>query len=70
MDSMNQFFGGELRRELVELMDRSPMMRRRKESTGSHRLSSDNNIGEDDTHVDLSAVISRTGVKQKSKAQV
>lgn len=70
VDSMNQFFGGELRRELVELMDRSPIIRKRKESTGSHRLSSDNNNGENDTHVDLSEVISQTGVKQKSKGKV
>jgi len=38
---MNQFFGAQLRRELVELIDRSELLRNRAQSNGSHRLSSD-----------------------------
>lgn len=41
---MNQYFGGQLRRELVDLMDRFPLIRKRKDSTGSHRLSADINM--------------------------
>ena len=36
---MIDYFGGQLRQELVDLMDHSQLIRKRKESTGSHRLS-------------------------------
>lgn len=38
---MIDYFGGQLRQELVDLMDHSQLIRKRKESTGSHRLSAD-----------------------------
>lgn len=41
VDSMNKYFGDQLRRELVTLMDSSSFMRMRAQSNGSHRLSSD-----------------------------
>lgn len=51
---MNQYFGGQLRRELVDLMDRFPLIRKRKDSTGSHRLSADVNML---NYVDFSKVV-------------
>jgi hypothetical protein len=46
---MNSFFGGQLRRELIDLMGRSELLRKRVNSTGSYRLSSDSGRpGEDD----------------------
>ena len=53
VDSMNEFFGGQLRRELLELMDRTEVIRTRKDSTGSHRLSADINML--NGHINLSA---------------
>ena len=42
MDSMNKYFGGQLRREFVELVSAdSTLLRNRVQSTGSQRLSSD-----------------------------
>ena len=48
---MNKFFGDLLRQELVQFIDRSELLRRRAESSGSRRLSSasaglanDNNV--------------------------
>jgi len=37
---MNSFFGAQLRRDLVELIDRPQLLRHRAQSTGSQRLSS------------------------------
>lgn len=42
---MNLFFGGELRRELIELTQRPEVFRYRAKSTGSQRLSSDSAEG-------------------------
>lgn len=38
---MNITFGGQLRKELVELIHRPELLRKRAQSTGSQRLSSD-----------------------------
>ena len=38
---MNEFFGGQLRQELVNLMDNPKLLRNHTQSSGSHRLSSD-----------------------------
>ena len=40
MDSMNMFFGGQLREELVELVGHSELLQDHASSSGSHRLSS------------------------------
>lgn len=59
---MIAYFGGQLRRELVELMGRSLVIRRRKDSTGSHRLSADI-IGLDEEHMNFSQTVDlATGV--------
>ena len=49
MDSMNQFFGEELRKALVKLMNESPL-RSRSASTGSQRISFES-IMSSDIHV-------------------
>jgi hypothetical protein len=41
VDSMNKFFGGQLRQELVELIGRSELLQNRAQSAGSHGLSPD-----------------------------
>lgn len=41
VDRMNMFFGGQLRRELIELITNPNLSRKRAQSTGSQRLSSD-----------------------------
>jgi hypothetical protein len=41
VDSMNMHFGNRLRGELIDLMNRTGFLRRRTQSTGSGRLSSD-----------------------------
>ena len=46
VDSMNQFFGEELRKALVKLMNESPL-RRRSASTGSQRISFESIISSD-----------------------
>lgn len=43
MDSMNEFFGNELRKELVKLMNDSPL-RSPSASTGSQRISCDSSM--------------------------
>jgi hypothetical protein len=43
VNSMNEFFGNELRKELVKLMNDSPL-RSRSLSTGSQRISSDSTM--------------------------
>ena len=45
MDSMNDFFGSQLRRELIDLMGRSDLLRSRAHSTGSQRLSYESSGG-------------------------
>jgi hypothetical protein len=47
VDSMNDFFGAQLRKELIELMHRSDseLLRNRAHSTGSQRLSLDSSGG-------------------------
>ena len=49
MDSMNQFFGEELRKALVKLMNESPL-RSHSASTGSQRISFES-ITSSDIHV-------------------
>jgi hypothetical protein len=49
VDSMNQFFGEELRKALVKLMNESPL-RSRSASTGSQRISFES-IMSSDIHV-------------------
>ena len=39
VDLMNDFFGAQLRQELIDLMGRSELLRNRAHSTGSQRLS-------------------------------
>jgi hypothetical protein len=51
---MNQFFGGRLRKELVELMDHKVLMRIRAQSSGSQRLSSDSTRLDNDNDLSLS----------------
>lgn len=41
VDSMNEYFGALLRREIVDLMGNTKLSRERAQSTGSDRLSSD-----------------------------
>jgi hypothetical protein len=41
VDTVNQYFGHQLRRELVEFIDKPELLRNRVPSTGSERLSSD-----------------------------
>ena len=41
---MNKFFGDLLRRELVQFIDRSELLRRRAESSGSRRLSTSSDV--------------------------
>jgi len=41
VDSMNNIFGDRLRRELLNLIESSELLRKRAQSTGSQRLSSD-----------------------------
>ncbi len=48
VDSMNEFFWGQLRQELVNLINSSKLLRNRARSTGSHRLSSDSSRQADD----------------------
>ena len=56
VDSMNEFFGAQLRRELVEVMTRSELMRGRAQSTGSQRLSLDSVDGRvEDNRLPISA---------------
>ena len=41
VDSMNKVFGNMLRKELIDLMGRSEVLRNRTQSSGSERLSMD-----------------------------
>jgi hypothetical protein len=45
---MNFFFGAQLRRELIDLMGRSELLRNRSHSTGSQRLSFESLTGGDE----------------------
>ena len=54
MDEMNRIFGGQLRKELIELMRRSGAMRNRAHSTGSHRLSFDSTTEVGDNNLPIS----------------
>ena len=45
MDSMNKYFGDQLRLELVNLIERPESLRSRARSTGSDRLSLDSREG-------------------------
>jgi len=57
VDSMNEFFGRQLRQELIDLMGRSGFLRARAASTGSQRLSLDSvgDLDEGDPQSTLSA---------------
>jgi hypothetical protein len=54
---MNEFFGSQLRRELIDLMGRSEFLRARTQSTGSQRLSIDS-----DGSLDGNDLMIKTGV--------
>ena len=59
---MNEAFGGQLRRELVQLIDRPELLRTRAYSTGSQRLSSDSIGRFNDNHLTVSkAVLQEAG---------
>jgi len=59
---MNEFFGGKLRQELVNLIDSSKLLRNRAMSTGSHRLSSDSSRQADDVLYVTQADFQWTGI--------
>jgi hypothetical protein len=53
VDKMNEHFGGQLRRELVNVMKSQDLVRRRTPSSGSRRVSTDSNRSNpDDIEVD------------------
>jgi hypothetical protein len=51
---MNQHFGDLLRRELIQFIDRSELLRRRAESSGSRRLSSSSAALANDNKIPIS----------------
>jgi hypothetical protein len=54
---MNKHFGDQLRRELIDLMSRTELLRNRTQSTGSGRLSSDSSEERvEDVHVPMAAL--------------